>query len=57
MSYPLDRLYQEVAAIAYHFHWSLSEILDLPHPLRHRWLEEISAIHERLRRSDEEARP
>ena len=27
MSYPLDRLYQEVAYIAYHFHSPLDEIL------------------------------
>ncbi|MCZ6602447.1 MAG: hypothetical protein O6952_05525 [Planctomycetota bacterium] len=53
--YPLDRLHQEVAFIAYHFHWPLSEILDLPHPHRQRWVNEISAINERLNRAQEES--
>ena len=53
MSYPLGRLHQEVAFIAYHFHWPLSEILDLPHPMRQRWVEEISDINERLNRAQE----
>ena len=32
MTYAADRLYEEVAYVAYHFHWSLDEILDLEHP-------------------------
>ena len=34
MTYAADRLYEEVAYVAYHFHWSLDEILDLEHPDR-----------------------
>ena len=34
MTYATDRLYEEVAYVAYHFHWSLEEILDLEHPER-----------------------
>jgi hypothetical protein len=45
MSYPLERLYQEVAFVAYHFHWSRNEVLELAHPERRRWVEEISHIH------------
>jgi len=34
VTYASHRLYREVAYVAYHFHWSLDEILDLEHPLR-----------------------
>jgi hypothetical protein len=41
-------LYEEVAYIAYHFHWALDEILGLEHAERHRWIEQISKINRRL---------
>ena len=41
MTYATDRLYQEVAYVAYHFHWSLEDILDMEHPLRCRFVTEI----------------
>ena len=31
VSYPLDRIYQEVAYIAYHFHWSPEDVLTMEH--------------------------
>jgi len=37
-------LYREVAFIAHRFHWGLDEILDLEHPLRRRFIGEITAI-------------
>jgi hypothetical protein len=43
-----DRLFEEIAYIAYHFHWSLDEILDLEHPLRRRFVDEIANINRRL---------
>jgi hypothetical protein len=43
-----DRIYEEVAYIAYHFHWSLDDILDLEHPLRQRFVAEIAKINRRL---------
>jgi len=46
--YPLDRLYEEVAFIAYHFHWSHEEIMGMEHRERQRWVEEISKINRRL---------
>ncbi len=46
--YPLDNLYEEVAYIAYHFHWPLADILELEHPERRRWVEEIAGINRRL---------
>ncbi len=29
--YPLDRIYEEVAFIAYHFKWSHEEIMNMEH--------------------------
>ena len=43
--YPLDRLYEEVAFIAYYFHWSAEAILQMPHRDRARWCAEISKIN------------
>ena len=40
-----ERLFDEVAYVAYHFHWPLEEIVDLEHPLRQRFVEEIAAIN------------
>ena len=34
VTYAADRLYEEVAYVAYHFHWSRDEILDLEHAER-----------------------
>ncbi len=48
ISYPLDRLYEEVAFIAYHFHWPYAEIINMEHRERQRWVEEISRINQRL---------
>ena len=31
MTYATDRLYEEVAYVAYHFHWPLDDLLDLEH--------------------------
>lgn len=46
--YPLDRLFEEVAYLAHHFHWSRQEILTLEHPERTRWAREIARINTRL---------
>ena len=48
MTYAPDRLYEEVAYVAYHFHWSLDEIVEMEHPLRQRFVEEIGRINRRL---------
>jgi uncharacterized protein DUF6760 len=41
-------LHEEVAFIAYHFHWPPEAILALEHRDRRRWVEEISAINRRV---------
>ena len=50
MTYANDRLYEEIAYVAFHFHWPLEEILDLEHPVRRRFVEEIGRINRRLSR-------
>lgn len=48
MGYPLDRLYEEVAYIAYYFHWPMEQVLEMEHGERQRWVEEIAKINRRL---------
>ncbi len=48
MTYATDRLYEEIAYVAYHFHWPLDTILDLEHADRIRFIEEIGRINRRL---------
>ncbi len=52
--YPLERLYQEMAFIAYHFHWTCHDLMQLEHGERLRWVDEISAINARLNATAEE---
>ncbi len=47
VGYPLSALYEEVAFVAYHFHWPVETILNLEHAERRKWVGEISAINER----------
>ena len=48
ISYPLDRLFEEVAYIAYHFHWPYDQILAMEHRERQRWVAETAKINRRL---------
>lgn len=47
MTYASERLFSEIAYVAYHFHWPLDSILDLEHPLRQRFVEEIAQLNQR----------
>jgi len=47
-------LYEEVAYIAYHFHWPQDDILALEHGDRAQWVEEIDKINQRRNEEDEE---
>ncbi|MDD2620761.1 MAG: hypothetical protein PHC92_08865 [Syntrophomonadaceae bacterium] len=47
-SYPADKIYQEVAFIAYYMHWPHDQIMSMEHRDRRRWCEEISQINRRL---------
>jgi hypothetical protein len=46
--YPLGELYEEMAFVAYYFHWASTDIMELPHGERRRWCEEISKINRDL---------
>jgi len=46
--YHSDRLYEEVAFIAYHFHWPHDEIMAMDHRERMRWVDEISRINRQM---------
>ena len=48
MSYPVDRLVDEVAFVAYHFHWQHDDVMALEHGERRRWVSAISSINERM---------
>ncbi|WP_307718819.1 DUF6760 family protein [Desulfocucumis palustris] len=46
--YPVKRIYEEAAFIAYYFHWSHDEIMSMEHRERRKWCEEISKINRKL---------
>lgn len=48
VSYPSNLLYEEVAFIAFHFHWTREEILNLDHQERQRWVGEINKINQQV---------
>jgi hypothetical protein len=50
VTYATDQLYEEIAYVAYHFHWPLQELLDLEHGERRRYVSEIGTINARLSR-------
>lgn len=52
IGYPSERLFEEVAYIAYHFNWPHDQIMDLEHHERLRWVAEIAKINRRI---DEES--
>jgi hypothetical protein len=57
IGHPSDVLFEEVAYIAYHFHWDRDGVLDLPHPERRRWVQEIAVINRRLSESSSAESP
>lgn len=48
VGYPLKQLYEEVAFVAYHFHWGHAEVMGMEHADRRRWVSEISGINGRM---------
>lgn len=48
VSYPLERLLEEVAYVAYHFHWSYDEIMGMEHAERQQWVDQVARINTRL---------
>jgi len=52
VTYAPERLFEEVAYVSYHFHWSLEEILDLEHADRRQYVAEIARINRRINGDD-----
>lgn len=48
VGYPLEQLQEEVAYIAYHFHWPMEQILAMEHRDRRDWVQQIAAINQRV---------
>jgi hypothetical protein len=48
VTYAAERLYEETAYVAYHFHWPLDDILDLEHAVRQRFVDEIGRLNARV---------
>ena len=48
MTYATDRLYAEIAYVAYYLHWARDDILDLEHAERQRFLAEIGSLNTRI---------
>ena len=48
IGHPSDRVFEEVAYVAYHFHWPREEVMELDHLERRRWVAEIAHINDRL---------
>ena len=48
MTYPSSQLVDEVAYVAYYFHWPLEEILALEHPVRRAFIEAIGSINRQI---------
>lgn len=45
MTYGTERLYAEVSYVAYHFHWARTELLDLEHAERARYVAQIAQLN------------
>jgi hypothetical protein len=48
IGYPSDRLYEEVAYVAFHLHWPYDQLMGLDHRERRRWVAEVARINRRL---------
>lgn len=48
MTVGADVLYEEIAFLAYYLHWSHDDILDLEHPVRRRYANEVGHINARI---------
>jgi hypothetical protein len=49
---PESRLHGEIAYLAYHLHWPLDELLDLEHPLRRTYVNEVASLNRRAAGED-----
>jgi hypothetical protein len=54
--YPLDAMLEEIAFLAYYFHWDHASLLGLEHRERRRWCEEVSKINREITGSGKKER-
>jgi len=54
IGYHSDRLFEEVAYVAYHFHWPYAQLMDLDHLERRRWIQEIAKINQRINTAEQD---
>ena len=48
LGYPAERLSEEVAYLAYYFHWPYAQIMNMDHRERRHWAREVARINERI---------
>ena len=48
LGYRPEQLFQEVAYLAYYFHWSHMQIMDMNHQERLVWVDQVARINKRL---------
>ncbi|MBD2233304.1 DUF6760 family protein [Phormidium tenue] len=51
MGYPAERLREEIAYIAYHFHWPYDQVMGMEHRERQQWVAEIARINQQRNES------
>lgn len=51
LGYPQEQLFQEVAYLAYYFHWPYAQIMDMNHFERLVWVDQVARINKRLNES------
>jgi len=51
MGYPLNTLFEEVAYLAYYFHWPYDQIMGMEHRERLQWVAEIARINRSINES------
>lgn len=48
IGYPPELIHEEVAFLAYHFHWDYDTLMNLEHRERRKWCEEVSSINKKM---------
>ncbi|XXR36922.1 DUF6760 family protein [Sorangium sp. So ce281] len=48
LSYPSDRLFEEVAYLSHYMRWSYDEVMRLDHRERQRWVTEVARMNQQI---------
>lgn len=48
IGYRPEQIYEEVAYLAYHFHWPYTQLMALDHLERRRWVDETARLVDRI---------